>query len=94
MWRDCLHLDDADMQGVSHNRREVSLNHDSSGASHKQTTRVVNRFQLRSGGTSLCWRPAHGGDEGGVLDFWLLSWVPNPTDVWWLLSSGSYCTGF
>lgn len=53
-----LHLDDADMQGVSHGRREVSLNHDSSGASHKQTTRVVNRFQLWSGGTSICWRPA------------------------------------
>lgn len=66
MWRDCLQLDDADMQGVSHGRREVSLNHDSSGASHKQTTRVVNRVQLWSwgGGDEYLLEASHGVDEG------------------------------
>lgn len=45
VWRDWLHLDDADMQAVSHSRRAMSLNRGSSGASHKQTTRVVTSTQ-------------------------------------------------
>lgn len=45
--RDCLHLDDADMQGVSHGTREMSLNHGRSGADHQQTTsKVVYRSLL------------------------------------------------
>lgn len=38
------HLDHADMQGVSHSRRKMSLNHENSGG--WQTTRVADMIQL------------------------------------------------
>lgn len=43
--RDCLHLDDADLQGVSHGTREMSLNRGISGAPHQQTARMQHGGQ-------------------------------------------------
>lgn len=54
-----LHLDDAYMQGVSHSRREMSLNRGSSGGPHKQTTHVVKRDEFCVG--------CHGADKRGVM---------------------------
>lgn len=93
MWRDWLHLNDADMQAVSHSRREMSLKpfsddtrgrQDSACGFESVVTRRVQRVGIGSRGVT----------ERGVLHLALLVGLGvRVGDEEWLRSSGSYCTG-
>lgn len=95
MWRDCLHLDDADMQAVSHSRREVSLNRGISGASNKQRdTRSEKGSRCRlEGGGQVCVEGRVDVERGVSRLALQLGPQSGWADEWWLRPSGSYCTG-